>query len=195
MIVGPPPLVAQTDSLARAHDLPSPAWAEARADSLEQEVLTSADSERRWHATLSLAGPGRWWMRTQLDVTTPPREIYYPGVVQRLARVYRRSDDPAVRALIITMMIQQAERSQAAAFLEQLTREVPPPEPVPGDSVLVITDNRPAWLGMMGALMRMGPEGIAALQRLHAQGRVADPAARRYLEHLARQGFRWQGPS
>jgi hypothetical protein len=118
----------------------------------------------------------------------PPSEIRYPGIVERLAKIYRESADYGLRYSIISLMIPQAERAAAIAFLEEVAAEEPQrPVSVPG--VAVVDDSWPLQNEAIGALLYLGPPGRAALQRLHAQGTVREPMARATLDNLARQGF------
>ena len=66
--------------------------------------------------------------------------------------------------------------------------EKPPVQPPPGVA-LVWSDSRSLQFGAIGTLTFMGSEGLAVLQRLHAQGTVREPAARAYLDTLANHGF------
>lgn len=168
---------------------PSQAWVNARVDSLVQVALTSAD--RRSQAVLGIAKFGEWWMLTQRDVTAPPPEVRYPGIVARLARIYRQTDDYSVRGLIMGFMIHQAERTEAVAFLAEVAKQpADPPPPAPPGVGLVWDDTRfPLQYHAIGTLTYLGPEGRAALERLHAEGTVREPTARVYLDTLANHGF------
>ena len=181
---------AQADSV-RA---PSLASVNARLDSLEQVALTSDNGDRRWQAALAISGFGRRWMLTQRDVTAPPPQVLYPGIVDRLARIYRQVDVYSVRDLIIGMMIHQAERAEGATFLAEMAQEPPEPAPPAIPDVGIIWDDRwPLQFNAINTLTYMGAEGRAVLQRLYAEGTLQHPAARRRLEELARQGFRKSG--
>lgn len=183
--------LAQADTLERADKLPAPAVVNARLDSLEQIALTSNNPEARSAAVLAISAPGRWWQRTQDDQKTPPTAVRYPGIVARLARIYRQSDDYGVRYSIISLMMPQAERAEAVSFLEEVVEE-PGPDPVqprPGAAVVANDAVFPLAYEAVGALTRMGPQGRAALQRLYVSGTVREPMARALLEKLARQGF------
>ena len=161
----------------------------AKLDSLEHLALTSDNPDQRRSAVSAISGAG--WLRSALDAPPPPPP--YSGIVARLARIYRQSDDYWVRWSINSLMVPQAERAEAVAFLEQVAQE-PLVQPAPGDTVSVDAPT-PLTSGALGALTLMEAEGRAALQRLYAQGTVRQPMARAYLEQLARQGFRKPGGS
>jgi hypothetical protein len=189
-ITAPAEASAQADSV-RA---PSQAWVNTRLDSLEQVAVTSGAGDRRWQAALGISGFGRRWMLTQRDVTAPPAEVRYPGIVARLARIYGQSDDYTLRDLIIGEMIQQGERAEAVAFLAEVAQAPPDPAPAVQPGVGRVWDDRfPLQFDAIGTLTYMGLEGRAVLERLHAQGTVREQMARAYLDQLARHGFRRQG--
>lgn len=174
---------------------PSQARVNARLDSLERLALTSGESDERWRATLSISAFGRLWMLTQRDVTAPPAEVRYPGVVRRLAKIYQQSNDRTVRSLIIGDMIRQAERAEAATFLAEVAQEPPPAAvPSPPGVALVWDDSQfPQQFDAINTLMYLGREGQAMLRRLHSMGVVREPTARMRLDELARQSFKQQG--
>jgi hypothetical protein len=154
-------------------------------DSLERVALTSNDPDQRVSAVVGVSQPGRFWLYTQPGPEEPPAEIRYPGIVDRLARIYRQSDDYRVKSAIIDMMALQAERAQAVGFLEQVARESQPEDagrdwPIPLQAVIKLA-------GYMGA------EGRAAVERLHAQNAVRNPSARAHVEGLIRRGFKKPG--
>jgi hypothetical protein len=177
---------------ARAQDsLPPVAVVNASLDSLEQVALMSDSPDRRSAVVLAISGPGRWWMLTP-GAEEPPSEIRYPGVVARLVRIYRASDEYSLRYSIISLLALQAERAAAAAFLEQVAVEEPPARPVPPPGVAIVLDDYswPLQNEAVGALLYVGPPGRAALQRLYAKGTVRDPIAKATLEKFASEGFR-----
>jgi hypothetical protein len=167
--------------------LPPAAAVNRRLDSLERVVLTSDNPDQRSGAAVDLLSPGTWWHGNADSV--PPSENRYPGVVARLARVYRQSNDLLVRQTILLSMPYQAERTEAIAVVEEAAHEANPVSaPRPGSITVDDTPRSPAIA--VSVLTAMGPEGEVALRRLYAQGSVQDLRARRLLEELARQGFR-----
>ena len=164
---------------ARAQDrLPPAAALNPMLDSLEEVALTSDNLDRRLTAVLALSGPGRWWRLTGAE--EPPSEIRYPGIVERLVRVYRENPQNfGIRYAIVGLMSQQAERRVAAVFLE----EVAATERT-DDSQTVLQNEA------LSGLLYLGPPGRAALQRLYAKGTVRDPIAKATLEEFAARGFR-----
>ncbi|MGD8869236.1 MAG: hypothetical protein PVI01_16565 [Gemmatimonadales bacterium] len=153
-------------------------------DSLERVALTSNDHDQRVTAVLGVSAPGRFWLYTQPGAEEPPAEIRYPGIVDRLARIYRQSDDYWLQLAIIDLMALQAERARAVDFLEQVARESHPEDagtewPLPLEAVI--------------RLAEMGAEGRAAVERLHAQNAVRNPSARAHVEGLIRRGFKKPG--
>jgi hypothetical protein len=72
----------------------------------------------------------------------------------------------------------QAERTEAVAFLEEVARQ---PTPAGRENLSVTEDvpmRRPGPGVAVSTLADMGPQGEAALRRLHAQGAVQDPRTR-----------------
>jgi len=178
--------VAQADSVSG-----SVQRVNARLDSLERVALANRSFEQRLSATVGIASPGGLWFVAHPGSETPPPEIRYSGIVERLVRIYRRSEY-SVRNAIISLMIHQAERAKAVAFLAEVAQE-PAPPPVAG--VAIVDDTWPLPYNAIMRLTHMGPEGRATLQRLQAQGTVREPMARAELEELARRGFRKAGGS
>lgn len=88
-------------------------------------------------------------------------------------------------------MIHQAERVEAAAFLEEVAQDPAPPPPAqpPPGVGLVWSDSYPHQYQAIATLTLLGAEGRAALSRLHAQGSVHERKARAYLDTLANHGF------
>jgi hypothetical protein len=104
-------------------------------------------------------------------VTQPLSETY-----SRLIRIYRGSQDPLVRMMVINAMGDLAVRSRAAAFLEGVAARDPKRYVTEPDAAL-------------GSLLRMDEEGRAALMRLHETGAVQHRETRYRLELLARQWY------
>jgi hypothetical protein len=167
---------------ARAQDrLPSAAALTPMLDSLEEVALTADNLDRRVTAVLAISGPGRWWKLTGAE--EPPSEILYPGIVERLVRVYRGNPQHyGIHYAIVGLMSQQAERGAAAAFLEEV-------------AATERTDDSQTFLQnhALSGLLYLGPPGRAALRRLYANGTVRDPIARATLEEFASRGFRPRG--
>lgn len=157
----------------------------AKLDTLELLVVSSDSCNRRRSTLIAIGGAG--WMRNEADAPPPPP---YPGIVARLARIYRQTTDCSLRATVITLMIQQAEREEAVAFLALVAQEPAPalPQPTP-PGVVLGDDNPPVQTLAIGALSSMDQPGEAALRRLQAEGTVREPMAREELERLARRGF------
>ena len=172
-------LQAMVPGQAGAQDRLPPAAALTRMlDSLEEVALTADNLDGRVTAVLALSGPGRWWRLTGAE--EPPSEIRYPGIVERLVRVYRGNPkNYGVRYAIVGLMSQQAERGAAAAFLEEV-------------AATERTDDSQTFLqsDALSGLLYLGPPGRAALQRLYAEGTVRDPMAKATLEEFAARGFR-----
>lgn len=164
-----------------ASPLPSRAAMNALLDSLEQVALTAGNPDERRTAVIAVASPGRIWFAAQSRTGAPLPEVRYPGIVDRLARIYRQSEDYGVRSAIVDLMPLQTERPEAIDFLEEVAQESGPEHagkewPIPFKAV--------------NALLHMPPEGQAALERLHAADLVRDPWARARLDRLARRGYR-----
>lgn len=174
---------ATHEAFAQAHRIVPPALVNTMLDSLERVALTSPEADQRRAAITRISAAG--WTRRGPDsaVSLPP----YPGIVARLARIYRQTDDWSVRHAIMSLIIPQAERAEAVAFLAEVARE--PPAQAPPEGVFLDAPPSPLPAEAVGALTRMGPEGRAALQRLHNEGAVREPTARVYLDRLAQQGF------
>jgi hypothetical protein len=75
--------------------------------------------------------------------------------------------------------------------LAEAATEAPPPSPPQSAGVASFSDDVGGSLQStaLAVLRQLGPDGEAALRRLHAQGTVRDSSARAFLERLARQGF------
>ena len=153
----------------------------AKLDTMEHIAVTAAGFERRISAVSAIAAAGA--MGPPPGEAPPPP---YPGIVERLRRVYRQNaDNSPIRHAILGVMRTQFERVEALGFLGEVAQESPPPEA----TGVMRNETFPLPWEAIEALSRMGPEGSAALQRLHADGTVHEPAARRHLEQMAREGF------
>jgi hypothetical protein len=162
-----------------------PSVVNAQLDSLERVALTSSSPDERRAAITRISAPG--WMRSDQVEGRPA--VRYPGIVARLARIYRQSDDYWTRYSIIRLLIPQVERADAVAFLEEVAQE-PGAEPATPPDVALIEDKWSLQALAIGALTRVGPDGEASLRRLHGAGTVRERTARAELEHLASRGFR-----
>ena len=100
-------------------------------------------------------------------------------VFERMARVYRRSTDNTVKAMIAGNMAKITERQEALAFLEQLAT-------TPTDELPYQSAAGEAVHGLSG----MGQEGPDVLRRLDAAGAVRDAEAKRALVYLAGRSYR-----
>lgn len=134
---------------------------------------------------LAVGGPGhRVRISAVIDVYTVGRrgrKYPVPGTVNRLQRIYDRSEDGSVRDAILFVLPSVAERGQAVRFLEALAVKGSEHRGYP-------------WSvrNSIGGLARMGAEGAVALRRLHESGAVEDPEARGYLSEMAARDFRIQ---
>lgn len=152
-----------------------------KLDSLEAMALTCDKSDRRFSLVSAIAAAGA--VQSGPEAAPPPP---YPGIVARLATLYEACDDYGTRHAIVSIMQTQAERSEAVAFLAEAAQENQSPARA---GVMAHDTEFPLPYEAVGILARLGSEGRAALQRLHAEGTVRDPAARRRLEGMAREGF------
>ncbi len=170
-----------------AYSLP-PAAMNAKLDSLERLVLLSGSCSPRNSALAAIAISG--WARNDTIAPPPP----YPGIVARLERIYRQARECDLRGSVIPLMIRQAERDEAVAFLAGVAQEPAPPPASPPPGVAMVLDN--PWTlqtDAISALTYLGQPGEAALRRLHAEGMVREPFAKAMLDRIAREGFRRPG--
>lgn len=173
------------DVQSQARPRPLPHLAYERLDSLEQAALTGATFDDRLHAVSTITSIGLG----QGDcVRGPaPTTIKFPGLVSRLATIYRRSDDVTLRHVILDRMLWQAECEAATAFLTEAVEDAPSaPQPVGMSDDLRSSPQSHA----VDVLVAFGVRGEPALRRLHAQATVRDSSARANLEALSRRGFR-----
>src|ERR1044071_9842940 len=99
--------------------LPSLAQLNPWLDNMERIALTDSDPGKRSEAAYWVAFPGTLWVGS--GAAEPPANIRYPGIVARLARIWRQGNHPN----IIPLIAQQAERADAAALLEEIAQEPP----------------------------------------------------------------------
>jgi hypothetical protein len=137
---------------------------------LEQLALTGRTSRLRTSAAFSLSQLG-----------SRGKEHPVAGTMSRLERIYQRTTDPDVRAIVVVSLYDLAERSEAVTFLEPISRQQPELQDFP------LAASR-----ALGTLALMGDQGRAVLKRLHSSGAVRDPDARLELDNLAKRGFRLQ---
>lgn len=175
------------EAAPQARQRPLPQVAYQRLDSLERAALTSPTFAERLHAVGTIAsiaiGQGDC-------VRGPaPSAVRYPGLVSRLAAIYRQSQDAALRHVILDRMLWQVECPEVVSFLVEAAEEAPSERAAPAgvvhDEVRASTQSH-----AVDVLVALGPRGEPTLRRLHAQGTVRDSTARASLESLSRQGFR-----
>ena len=176
----------EASSQARQRHLPQVAY--QRLDSLEQAALTGTTFEARLHAVGSITRIGIG----QADCVrgSAPSAIKYPGLVSRLASIYRRSQDANLREAILGQMLWQAECAEAVAFLAEAAEEAPS-APITSAGVIYDGFRNTPQSDAVSILVAFGPRGESVLRRMHSQGTVRDSIARTSLEILARNGFRW----
>ena len=186
-LLGLAAVVPTREATSQAGQRPLPQVAYQRLDSLEQVALTGTTFEARLHAVSTITsialGQGDC-------VRGPaPSAIKYPGLVSRLASVYRRSQDAEQRHAILDLMLWHVECAEAAAFLAEAAEEAPA---APTTSAGVFSDELTVstQLRAVSVLVALGPHGEPALRRLHGQSTVRDSSARAFLEVLSRHGFR-----
>ena len=157
---------------------------DARMDSLEKVALTATDPGQRFSAVVGIRSFGRLWLdqaEAAGDRSRSPH-VYYTGVVARLVRIYRQSNDYWTRDMVLRTMSSQAERAEAAEFLREVATGTDSYVPHLGQTVTV-----PAFALLI--LQSMGPEGRASLQQLYSDRTVTEHMARTTLDSLARGGF------
>jgi hypothetical protein len=84
-----------------------------------------------------------------------------------------------VRGILLSQMIQMADRRSAIAFLRQVASQK-----------RVSHEEEETPLQAVSLLAAMGPEGRAVLRDLLARNLVLDPSARGYIQHMERRGSR-----
>ena len=166
---------------------PSPAVAYQRLDSLEQAALTGTTFALRLHAASTITSIARG----QGSCVSGPNQsaVVYPGLVRRLASIYRRSADASLRRSILNLMLFQVECDEAVAFLTEVA-EGAPQVPVARPGVVIDESLATPQSGAVSLLLEFGPLGESALRRLYSRGTVRDSFARASLEAFARNEFR-----
>jgi hypothetical protein len=133
----------------------------AVADGLERLALTSSHGRTRQEAAI-------WFLTLGLADADSPR----PGIVERAAELFERSQDPLVRDAIVGNMHRVADREAAVRFLVHVAGE---------DSPVDAGRQWPSAVRAIEILAIIEPEGIAALRQLDGDTDVKNPLARRYL--------------
>ncbi|MGH7586211.1 MAG: hypothetical protein ACREMH_08190 [Gemmatimonadales bacterium] len=141
---------------------------EAFLGGLERLAIEGETSQVRAAAAFSISLPGARWKAHPVS-----------GTVPRLERIYGRSTDQIVRAMVAAGMADVAEQKQALAFLERIAIQDPAQADFPG-----------AASRALNSIWAMGAEGRQVLERLHTSGAVRDPTARLELAVLAERGYR-----
>ncbi len=149
-------------------------------DSLDQVAISAASRDQRMQAIIKIAID--YGLRTEGSLPVNR------GIVARLRAIYFRSDDQSIRFSTLGLMLTQAERPEAIAFLMEAAREVPAPH-TGGGPVPRGTNDR-LQRQAVGLLTMAGPEGEEALRLLHSQGGVKAQAAQLLLDKLASRDFR-----
>lgn len=103
-----------------------------------------------------------------------------PGIVVRLERVYRSSQDPAVRNTLLDPALWQRDTAAAVRFLEQVARDDRPEDR---------TSDAPPPLAAVQHLAYLGFRGRTVLDRLYREGAVRNRLARAHLEWLANRDY------
>lgn len=174
-------------SAAQSRPRPAPSVAFQRLDSLEQAAITGSAFADRLHAVSSIAGIAAG--QGSCSRGDAPSTIVYPGVVRRLASIYWRSQDVALRHSILDLMLWQVECDETAAFLARAAQQEPAtqqPATASQDGGSRLSPQSHA----IDVLVALGVRGKPTLELLHAGGAVRDSAARESLMRLSRNGFR-----
>ena len=186
-LLGLAAVVPMREAASQAGQRPLPRVAYQRLDSLEQVALTGTTFAVRLDAVSTInsiaLGQGNC-------VGGPaPSVIKYPGLVSRLASIYRRSQDANLREAIVGKMLWQAECAEAVAFLAEAAEEAPS-APITSAGVIYDGFRNTPQSDAVSILVAFGPRGESVLRRMHSQGTVRDSIARTSLERLSRHGFR-----
>jgi hypothetical protein len=135
-------------------------------EGLERVALTESSSNLRADAALTLSAAG------SRDARQPN-----PGTLARLQRIYAKSDDPQVKAAVVSGLARAAEHPRTLAFLEKVATGDPPDYPG-------------ASLAALSSIASHGDAGSPVLKRLHTSGAVQDADARGWLDLVASRGYR-----
>lgn len=137
-------------------------------DGLEEVALSEVSPDVRAEAALTLSMAGSRSARKP-----------EPATLARLERIYARSDDPQVKAAVVSGVARAAEHRSTLVFLEKVaTRD---PADYPGASV-----------DALAAMASHADSGSAVLRRLHTTGVVHDPEGSQWLDLVASRGYRIQ---
>ncbi len=151
-----------------------------RLDSLDHVATSTVSRDERMRAVIKIAID--YGLRTE---GSPPVNR---GIVARLRGIYFRSNDQSLRFSTLGLMLTQAERPEAIAFLMEAAREAPTPHTGSGPVPRGTSDRLQRQA--VGLLTMAGPEGEQALRSLYSQGGVRAPAAQLLLDKLVRSDFR-----
>jgi hypothetical protein len=146
-------------------------------DGLEHLALSSREDVVRRMAVgyIGFAGKGgATWSRV-------------PGVMNRLARIYRTQGDVGVRLAVRNQLPLQAERAAAISFLRALARE--PDDANDGTGPHGYFSFGDPRTEALARLAEMGEDGRTVLQAMYRSGEVRSPQGRIMLEDMARRGF------
>lgn len=94
-------------------------------------------------------------------------------------KVYDQSTDSDVRGVVVAMVADQSERTQALALLESIATRPRQAAGFPNSASAAIH-----------SLTFMDLDGAAALKRLYETDAIKDPRARSDLELIAKRGYR-----
>ena len=133
---------------------------------LERMAIGGSTSRLRAEAAASIAIPGSRKSTRPLG-----------GTFARLARVYRSSDDPVVRSIVVGAMGGLSEHRAAVPFLEHIAKQQD--EEFAGAAGKALT-----------SLLMLGDPGRPALERLHSTSAVKNPEARQILATMVKNGYR-----
>ena len=185
-------IVHAREVAAQSRSRAEPGVAYQRLDSLERAALTGASFAERLDAVSTITSIALHEARDGADCAlgSAPSVIKFPGLVDRLASIYRQSQDRSLREAILHRMAFMVECAEAVAFLVSAAEEAPPAPPAPYYGVMTDNMRSPLQAHAIAVLSRFADLGENALRRLHGQGTVRDSTARVRLEALAGQGFR-----
>lgn len=164
------PGVVRVEVLISSRDRFDASIYEEVRDGLERLALSSDDRTVRISAVHWLARPGH-----KLDPADPTAEA---GIVNRLSALYSQANQVDVRRSIIALMEYQAEKAEAIGFLTFVA-----------ESSESSGGHFPAPYLAATTLAKMGPEGQAVLQDLHASG-TGGERVQRYLDRIAEKNYR-----
>ena len=140
---------------------------EGLLDGLESLALTNTDDRVGHYVRVNMFIFGS---RQNYDPT--------PGIVARLVRLYRLTDNRQMRVGIVGGMSRMAEQREAAAFLKDIAQQT---------SENWDFDTAP-WSAVF-KLSVMGKEGSSTLRELHADELVKEPRASSQLGWLSERGY------